>query len=337
MTLSVITKLTTYFKTCPGSIILPEGEDPRIQNAAIQLSKSGCFQKITLMGPPLKIRNDLSAINLETNSIDVIDPQDKKLQSICIEVLEANLIAKGRVPDRSILKDVAKDSLYIAGALVKQKKYSCALAGATSTTSQVIRAALHTVGLRTGFKTVSGSFILERIKEGRLDVFCFGDCGVVIDPSIDQLVDIAKSSADTFFQIANQTPKVAFLSFSTKGSAVHPMSEKTAAAANRFQNLYPEIACDGELQFDAATVLDVGKRKAPKSLVAGQANVLIFPDLNAGNIAYKIAERLGGFRAYGPILQGLSESFSDLSRGATADDIASSAIIGLARANSRLS
>ena len=216
-----------------------------------------------------------------------------------------------------------------AAAMVKDQTLDAALAGNISTTADVIRAGLGQLGLAAGVKTVSGSFVMHKPFGS---TYVFADCGVVIAPTVPQLVDIATESVRTWELLMPDIPaKVAFLSYSTKGSAKHETQARMAEAAALFKARRPDIQSDGELQFDAAIDRHIAARKAPGSPIAGEANCFIFPSLEAGNIAYKITQRLGGFDAYGPILQGLSGAFSDLSRGSTVQDIILSAYINLLR------
>ncbi len=229
------------------------------------------------------------------------------------------------------LNDLASAPMYQAGYLLASGQVDTVLAGVSTVTGDVIRCALRTIGKAPGVHTVSGSFILEKDQK----LILFADCAVCIDPTVDALVDIAEASVRTWQSIpylAKDEARVAFLSFSSKGSAKSRQSGKMESAAEQMQNRFPNILVDGELQFDAAFDPDIGSRKAAGSRVAGRANIFIFPDLDAGNIAYKIAQHMGGFSAYGPILQGLRKPFSDLSRGATVHDIIVSTYINILRA-----
>jgi phosphate acetyltransferase len=233
-----------------------------------------------------------------------------------------------------LLRLQAELPLYQACELVRARDAEAGLAGAIHPTGEVIKAGLNVIGLQPGTRTVSGAFIMRREAPPKTQTYIYADAGVVIDPTVDQLVEIASESVRTWQQVLPHEgePTVAFLSFSSKGSARHPAAEKMAAAAAAFQEKYPNILCDGELQFDAAFDGEIGRRKAPKSPVPGRANIFVFPNLDAGNICYKVTERLAGFSAYGPILQGLKQQFCDLSRGCSAEDIAIASCISLLRA-----
>lgn len=314
----------------PGRVILPEGDDPRVVAAAKILSDLKVVKKVSLLTTSGRV-----STTSQDPVIEWVDCRDPSLARLTRETFTTQLQRKNKPTDPDALESVAFNPLYVAGALLDSGEADCVVAGCVSTTADVIRAAISTVGLAPGIRTVSGSFIMDRIQmEGsatRSETYIFADCGVVIDPTPQQLCDIALASCDTYRKITDFNPVVAFLSFSTKGSAEHPSAQKMIDATGLFRKKAPHIDADGELQFDAAFVKDIGLRKAPDSTVPGRANCFIFPDLDAGNIAYKITQRLGGFSAYGPILQGVGKPYSDLSRGATPEDIVVSALINILR------
>lgn len=310
----------------PGRVIFPEGDDPRVLQAAELLLEWDVVSEIKLFTATNRVTS-----TPKNTRLNFLSPRDHDLIKETRAAYEAFLVKKQKQISAEMLSKISASALYQAGVLLASGQADCAVAGCVETTAGVIRAALSTVGLAPNINTVSGSFIMDRSEQNSAETYIYADCGVVIEPSVDQLADIAAGSVITFKKITGREPVVAFLSFSTKGSAEHPAAQKMRAAAELFRRHHPDVETDGELQFDAAFVREVGERKAPGSSVPGRANCFIFPDLNAGNIAYKITQRLGNFGAYGPILQGLAQPYSDLSRGASAHDIAVSALINILR------
>jgi phosphate acetyltransferase len=324
-----VSSLVNRCKAKKAKLALPEGEDPRVIQAAAQILSLDAVEKLFIFGNLAKVQSLVAEAKINDPRLILVDSDEPAVQSQTLTHFETRARLKGKELTSEEKIHVPISVLNQAAFYLAEGKVDAVVAGCAHTTADVIRASLKGVGMKKGIKTLSGSFVMIRGEEK----FIFSDCGVVADPTAEQLTDIAAASTDTFRQLfPDITPKVAFLSFSTRASAEHPHVQKVADACKTFQARYPEIAADGELQFDAAYVPGVGQRKAPGSKVAGSANCFIFPDLDAGNIGYKIAQRLGGFEAYGPILQGSEKPYLDLSRGASAKDIMVSGLLAIIRA-----
>ena len=301
------------------TIVLPEGEDIRTIKAAAMVNSEG-YAKNILLGNPDKIKAIANEEGVNIDGIEIIDPSmgSDELAQLFYE-LRKN---KGVTPD--VAKETVKDPLYYGVMMVKSGKVDGMVAGAVSSSANVIRPSLQILKTAPGTKIVSSFFIMNvpDCEYGENGTFVFSDCGLNQDPNAEELAEIAISSAASFNALVGKEPKVAMLSYSTYGSAKHDLVTKVQEATKLAKEKAPELALDGELQLDAAIVESVGKQKAPQSTVAGKANVLIFPDLNSGNIGYKLVQRLAKAEAYGPILQGIAAPVNDLSRGCTAEDIA---------------
>jgi phosphate acetyltransferase len=313
--MEIIEKFRELAKNTKKTIVLPEGEEERMIKAAIFLNNRELVKPI-LLGNPEKIKQIAKSLSEDLGQIEIINPEFSPYYREWTDKFFE--LRKHKNISREDAANTLKNELFFGAFVVREGLADGAVAGSINTTGNVLRAGIQVIGLAENVSVVSSSFIMA-LKDGK--TITFADCAVIPDPDQDQLASIAISSANTHEKLVKEMPSVAMLSFSTKGSAKHENIDKVLNATSIVKTKMPDLNIDGELQFDAAFMESVGNKKAPDSSVAGKANVYIFPDLNAGNIGYKIAQRIGGAEAIGPIIQGLKKPYNDLSRGCSVDDI----------------
>ncbi|MBQ1489587.1 MAG: phosphate acetyltransferase [Eubacterium sp.] len=315
--------LIDVLKENPRKIVFTEGPDARILEASDRLKKGGFLTPI-LIGNVEEVQAAAKAGGFDIEGLEIIDPTTyPEMDEMVAKMVE---LRKGKMDEAQCRAALAKGN-YFGTMLVKMGKADALLGGATYSTADTVRPALQLIKTKPGNKSVSSCFIMVREKEDAEPEMCImADCAIIIDPSEDELVECAIETAKTA-KVFGMDPKVAMLSYSTKGSGKGDTVDKMRNATEKVKAACPDLAIDGEFQFDAAVSPVVAKTKCPDSPVAGKANVFLFPNINAGNIGYKIAQRLGGFDAYGPVLQGLNAPINDLSRGCNADEVYTMAII----------
>lgn len=316
-----------------GTVVLPEGMDPRVITAACAcVDRHICTPIVLGTAEEIASAEEKAGLHLADRAIQTIDytKGDAELEAAYLEAWNAKESRKPAEKQKIIdlagaQKTLRTKRIYFGGMMVKLGRVNGLVAGSIASTGDMLRAAFHTLGTQKGVKTASSCFLLDlkNPTPSGDSVLAFGDCAVIPNPSAEQLVDIGLATAQTYRELTGNEPRVAYLSFSTKGSAAGELVEKVQKAVELAKPRFAEkgIPMDGELQFDAAIAPAVGRLKNPDGTIQGNANVFIFPDLQAGNIGYKIAQRLGGATAIGPNLQGLAKAMNDLSRGCYAEDI----------------
>lgn len=314
----MFTKLTEQLKANPKTIVFTEGTDPRIQDAAAKLTAEGILNVI-LLGNPDAVKLSAADAKYDISKCEIIDPA--RYEDIDPMVEKMVELRKGKMTEEQV-RDALSKGNYFGTMLVKMGKADCLLGGATYSTADTVRPALQLIKTKPGNNIVSSCFIMVKGDQK----LAMGDCAINIAPNEDELVEIAIETAKTA-KVFGIDPKVAMLSYSTYGSGKGDMVTLVANATKKVKEAAPDLAVDGELQFDAAVAPEVAKVKCSDSPVAGQANTFIFPDINAGNIGYKIAARLGGYEAIGPVLQGLNAPINDLSRGCNAEEVYKMALV----------
>ncbi|HEY3397230.1 MAG TPA: phosphate acetyltransferase [Armatimonadota bacterium] len=327
----IIADIRTRAARLGKRIALPEAEDDRTLIAARQATDAGLAQ-IVLIGSPDEIAGRAELIGLDLSDVTVVDPQDPAVRAKCVALYMEARAAKGAT-EAEALEQVA-DPMVVAACLLRAGEVEGSVAGASHSTAETLRPLLRIVGLQKGISVVSSCFIMvtPAVTMGEQGVFVFADAGVVPQPTAEQLADIAITTAQSAALYLDCQPRVAMLSFSTKGSACHPDVDKVVEATRIAQEKAPELLIEGELQADAALVPAISASKAPGNKLGGRANVLVFPDLDAANIGYKLVQRLTGGEAYGPLVQGLAKAGMDLSRGSSADEITNVIAIAALRA-----
>ncbi len=334
--MSLLDSLIPKASAARRTLVLPEGHDPRVMQAAFKIARSGIAARVIILATPAEAAVSAAGVSFEGLPVTVLDYLTSTDAETLAAAFQEHRKHKGVTLDQA--RKLMKDRLYFGNMMVRQGLADGLVAGSIASTPDMVRTAFHCIGTAPGIKTASSFFAMElaRPSPAGAPVLFFADCGVNQNPTAEQLVDIVVSTILSFKALMPGQARVALLSFSTRGSASGPLVDKMALATRLAQQRVAELKLDalvdGEVQLDSAIVPSVAAKKCPESPLKGTANILIFPDLQSGNIGYKLAERLAGATAYGPIMQGLNKPINDLSRGCTADDIVGVATITVCQA-----
>lgn len=318
MTNTLISRCAQWCREHTRTVAFPDALDERVLAAVQELAEQRYVNPV-LVGNVSQIRDMAKAKGYSLAKVRIVDPADSPTIPQYSERLQARMRGRAGISTIDDARRQLRDPLWFAAVMLDAGDVDAVVAGNLSATAEVLRAALRVIGPASGVDTVSSLFFM--LQPGSDQVLAFADCGVVPQPTTEQLADIAISTADSFQNVVNQEPRVAMLSFSTMGSVKHDAVRPPRDAVPQVASRRPDLLIEGEMQFDAAFCPDVAARKIPDSVLGGQANVFVFPDLNAGNIAYKVAQRMGGYSALGPMIQGLRLPMHDVSRGCSAQDI----------------
>lgn len=332
--MSILQQLIQRAQAAPKRVVLTEGEDPRILNAAARLTQDK-IASVTILGDEAVIQSKAGELGLDLTGVQCVDPAHSPLSESLAELLFELRAKKGMTLEKA--QELVKDPLWFANLSVKAGHQDGVVSGAVYTTGDVVRTAIQVIGVDTSFKMISSFFLMvfDKPHHSRQGSMVFTDCALVIDPDAEQLSEIAMAAANSYQSMVGDEPKVAMLSFSTSGSGKHERVDKVAEATRLVKAARPDLLVDGEVQLDAAVVPAISAHKVKDSQIHGEANVLVFPSLEAANIGSKLVERFADAKAIGPMLQGLQQPANDLSRGCNAEDVYYTAVVTVVQAQAR--